>query len=381
VKNGKIVRIEPLSFEDAKTWKISAGGRTFSPARKNLVRNWALTYRRYIYSSERIGYPMKRVTYIPSHGGENSGDRAKNEFVRISWEEALTIVTNELKRMKEAYGNSAICAWTPSHNEYGVVHYTGILPRFFRCFGGYTVRQSMDHSWVGWQTGGIFTWGYDQGCDAADSGSDTMQNSKMVVYWSRDPLNVLLYEGYDRALPWYSWIKSLGIKQIVISPNFHETAVGWADKWLPVYPVTDNALAAAIAYTWIKEGTLDQNFLDTHTVGFDEEHLPQGAPPNSSFKSYITGVSDGVPKTPEWAEKICGVPARTIEALAREWAAHPTTTVNTGGTGGAACRTAYGHEWCRMMITLQAMQGLGRPGVQMISDFAPPRDARNIAPA
>jgi trimethylamine-N-oxide reductase (cytochrome c) len=35
-----------------------------------------------------------------------------------------------------------------------------------------------------------------------------------------------------------------------------------------------------------------------------------------------------------------------------------------GGESGA-CRQAYGTEWARLMVLLQAMQGLGKPGVNV----------------
>jgi trimethylamine-N-oxide reductase (cytochrome c) len=70
-----------------------------------------------------------------------------------------------------------------------------------------------------------------------------------------------------------------------------------------------------------------------------------------------------VPKTPEWAETECGVPARQIRALAREWG-RKKTMLAAGGMGGwgGACRAASGNEWSRMMIALAAMQGMGKPG-------------------
>ncbi len=52
-----------------------------------------------------------------------------------------------------------------------------------------------------------------------------------------------------------------------------------------------------------------------------------------------------------------------IRSLAREWAAKRTVLSggSRGGEGGA-CRQAYATEWGRMMVLLQAMQGLGLPG-------------------
>jgi trimethylamine-N-oxide reductase (cytochrome c) len=99
------------------------------------------------------------------------------------------------------------------------------------------------------------------------------------------------------------------------------------------------------------EDTYDKAYVADRTIGFEE------------FKKYILGEVDGVPKTPEWAEAESTVKARVIRALAREWAAKRTVLSggSRGGEGGA-CRTAFGTEWARMMVLLQAMQGVGKPG-------------------
>ena len=111
------------------------------------------------------------------------------------------------------------------------------------------------------------------------------------------------------------------------------------------------AFGLGIAYTWLTEGTYDKEYVAERTIGFDE------------WKDYVLGKTDGVPKTPEWAEGESGIPAREIRALAREWGAKK-TMLAAGGLGGwgGACRSATGNEWARTMIALAAMQGLGKPG-------------------
>ena len=80
----------------------------------------------------------------------------------------------------------------------------------------------------------------------------------------------------------------------------------------------------------------------------------------------MLGEEDGVAKTPAWAAELCDVPARTITALAREWASKRTSLAGgTKGGEGGACRQAYATESARLMVLLQAMQGLGKPGVSI----------------
>lgn len=69
----------------------------------------------------------------------------------------------------------------------------------------------------------------------------------------------------------------------------------------------------------IDENLVDQPFLDTYCVGYDEKTLPEGAPANGHYKAYILGQGDdGIAKTPEWASRITGIPADRIIKLARE---------------------------------------------------------------
>ena len=115
-----------------------------------------------------------------------------------------------------------------------------------------------------------------------------------------------------------------------------------------------------MAHVIIKEGLQDQAFLDKYCVGFDEDHMPAGIPPGHSFRSYILGVPDGVPKTPDWAARITGIEAPTIARIAREYAtAKPAQLMQ----GLGPQRHAHGEESVRMGIVLACMTGnLGIPG-------------------
>ena len=144
------------------------------------------------------------------------------------------------------------------------------------------------------------------------------------------------------------WWTELGIKQIYIAPDLNYAAAVHADRWIPILPNTDAALYLAIAYWWFKHGTYDKEYLATHAYGVDK------------FEAYVMGEEDGVPKSPEWAAPITGVPARVIKALADEWACKRTTIVI--GNGGPGIRGPYSTEPARLQVLCLAMQGLGRPG-------------------
>ena len=60
-----------------------------------------------VYSEDRIKYPMKRIDFDPK-GERHPENRGKSGYVRISWDEALDIVSSEMKRIQ-------VEIWSGSH--------------------------------------------------------------------------------------------------------------------------------------------------------------------------------------------------------------------------------------------------------------------------
>lgn len=359
VKDGKIIRITPieLTADDAPSWSIKARGMTFTPPRQTTLAPHSMALRSLVYSKERLQYPMKRVDFDPN-GERNPQNRGISGYERISWDEALDIVGNEIKRIKRDHGPGAIMLTHSAHQNWGNVGY--LLSSTFRFFNliGYTKVHGNPSSWEGWYWGAVHHWGHTMRLGLGEvfgQVEDCLKNCEMIVFWASDPeaTNGVYgaFEGTIRRM----WAKTLGIKFVHIDPYYNETVALFGGKWIAPKPGTDPALAQAIAYLWIKEGTYDKWFVENRTTGFDE------------WAEYLTGKHDGTPKTPEWAEKETGVPAREIKALAKEWASKK-TYLGAGAFGngfGGACRTATGAQWARMMVILMAMQGIGKPGVNM----------------
>jgi len=357
VKDGKMLRIRPARYyaqytrEEVKPWVMHARGKTFEPSDKSLVPPLSLAYKKRVYSPGRIRFPMKRVDFDP-RGERNIQNRGVSKYVRVSWDEALDIITSELLRIRDTYGPTAILYQNDQHGENKVVHGPhGCGRKLLRLLGGFTCQMRDPDSWEGWSWGAKHVWGCEpvgQQMPQKNLLYDISKNADLLLFWGCDQETTTW--GWQGQLPsrLSYWWTELGIRQIYISPDVNYANAVHADKWIPILPNTDAALYLAIAYQWFKDGTYDKEYLETHAYGVDK------------FEDYVMGREDGVPKSPEWASPITGVPTRIIKALASDWASKNTTICI--GNGGPGIRGPYASEPARLQVLCLAMQGLGRPG-------------------
>jgi anaerobic dimethyl sulfoxide reductase subunit A len=310
------------------------------PQQRSCVRGHS--QRKQILGADRLKYPMKRKNWAP--GGGKKELRGKDEWVRISWDEALDIVASEIKRIKDKYGNQALFVADSTE-----------ISRALALFGGYSERWGAV-SWGAWPE--VYPYVTGIAGNGSSSGNDRfrLRKSKLIILWGANP-------GWTSAgTPAYNLMqaKKAGAKIIAVDPLYTETARALADEWIPIRPATDTAMLLGMAHHMITEGLHDQAFLDKYCVGFDADHMPQGADPKNNFKDYVLGTYDGTPKTPEWAAKICGVEPALIRRFAREWATTRPTQVLTGG---AAARINNGEHLPHAMMTVGFMTGnIGIPG-------------------
>jgi len=332
-------------------------GRAFAPHTKVCSPPFQLAYKKRLYSPNRVLYPLKRVDWDPK-GDRHPENRGKSGYVRISWDEALDIIADEIRRILDKYGPYAILTQADGHAQTKAVHGPHAHPTHLLLeeLGGCIYQIRNPDSWEGWYWGAFNVWGFHPpNCgtqNVQNAIPDVCQNTELLLFWGCDPESTTW--GWQGQLPsrLCFFFKELGIKRIFISPDLNFGAAVHADKWIPIKPNTDAALQLAIAYLWITEDRYDKEYVKTHTYGFE------------NFKKYVLGEEDGIPKTPRWAEGITGVPARVIKALAREWASKRTTIVHI--FGGGYIRGPYSHEPARLEVLLLAMQGWGKPGVHQL---------------
>jgi anaerobic selenocysteine-containing dehydrogenase len=122
VKDGKIVRILPFSIpDDVRLYQIRTSRGSFTRPRKAVPAAYMLAYKKRVESPNRLKYPLKRVSW--SAENRNPQKRGKDGYERISWDEALDIVTKEIKRMKDVYGTTeAILVQADGHGQSGFLH-------------------------------------------------------------------------------------------------------------------------------------------------------------------------------------------------------------------------------------------------------------------
>ena len=358
VTNDRIVRIRPFHFdwkykkEEIDPWTIKARGKEFRPLMKSLVPPFSLSYKKRVYSPNRLKYPMKRVDWDPN-GDRHTENRGKSRFVRISWDEATNLIASEIRRIHKQYDPYAILCQADGHGETKTVHGPhGCSTKLLERMGGYTLQTRNPDSWEGWWWGSKHVWGMEpigQQLPQSNVFDDISKNTDLLLFWGCDPETTPWGFNGMVASRWCLWFKELGIRSTYISPDLNYGGAVHADKWIPILPNTDAALHLAIAYTWISEDLYDKAYVANHTYGFEE------------FEKYVMGMEDGIAKTPKWAAKICGVPSRIIKALARDWASNRTTIEHN--CGGSLIRGPYSTEPGRLEVLLLAMQGIGKPGV------------------
>ncbi len=328
-KNGKITAIEPDDH-----YNVGVGREDEVVNDTDLMKNrlqlrgcpMAWVFHKLLDSPDRILYPLKRV---------EGSRRMEGKYERISWDEALDLVASKMEEVVDKYGPYSITtAYQPS------VH----LERLFALWGGGIEGWgwcSMDSGRLAmYLMGGIPGWSYSE---ASNDLADVLLNSKLIVLWGFAATINHMGPGHQVAY-YLRMARERGTPVICIDPRYTVAAEVVADQWIPIKPGTDTAMMLAIAYILFSENLYDREYVEKFVD-------PRGV---EEWSAHVLGKTDGIPKTPEWAEKICGVPAETIREFTYLYARTKPTWL---WLGWGPPRKSRGENVVRAAGALQAITG------------------------
>jgi biotin/methionine sulfoxide reductase len=305
-----------------------------------------------VHSPLRVQRPAVREGWLRDRRRSDGARRGREAFVEVPWDTALALVAEEIARVRGEHGDASIFGGSYGWASAGRLHHARTLCRRFLFSGGGCTDQVGNYSWGAAQ----FVLPHIIGTFEPVTGRVTDWNSVLAhtrVVLAFGGLRVSNTQvtsggaGRHELSTWLAKAVESGIRFVVASPSRADLPAGIGGEWLPVRPNTDTALMLAMCHVLVMERLVDRPFVERWCEGYER------------FSTYILGADDGVPKTPEWASAITGVPADAIRALARRLA--ETRSLIT--VAWSLQRADRGEQPYWAAIALAAMLGqIGLPG-------------------
>ena len=227
----------------------------------------------------RLTHPLRRI-----------GPKGTGQFEPVAWDVALTTIADRFKHITATSGAQTILN----------THYTGTISvlafffplRFFHRLGATEVSPDTICNMAGQVA---LTYVYGTGIDGFDP--RTARDAACIVVWGANP-SASAPHAHEH------WLTEAPGKIIVIDPICTPTAQA-ADLYLQPFPGSDAALAFAWLHVLWRDGLVDHEFVNAHTIGWGE------------LEPLLAAC------TPAWGEAQTGVPAGLIEEAARLYGQGP----------------------------------------------------------
>ena len=307
-----------VTRDDTTGKAVSVQGDPSHPITRGYLCNKVNHYIDLVYNENRVLYPHKRV------GPKGPGAK----FERISWDEALEVITDDFKKTISEYGTEAVQPFSYS-GTLGMLGYWTMDNRFWNKMEAARLEQSICIYAAMWA--GLYTYGFANGPHVGEAARD---GCKLMILWGANLVSTGVH-----SIPFIREAKDRGMKLVVVDPRKTRTTM-FADVHIQPKPGTDTFLANAMMKVMVDKNLHDVDFLNEQTLGWEE---------------FVEKI---LPKyTLEEAEKITGVKAKDIEDLAVEYA----------NTKKSYIRANYGlnrhqnsGQMCRAVLILPCFNGSWR---------------------
>ena len=269
-----------ITVEDGRATKIQ--GDPAHPVTRGFLCAKVTKYLDRVYSPDRVLYPMRRLA--PKGEGQRDGQ----DFVRISWDDALDEIASRLQGISAAYGPEAILPYSYG-GTLGVLNGGSMDRRFFHRIGASQLERAICSA--AGEAGLKSVIGVKMGTEP-----EQFRDARYIIAWASN-----IHGNNVHLWPFIAEARRQGAKLVVIDPYRTRTAAV-ADWYLPIHPGTDAALALAMMHVMINENIYDADYVARYTLGFNELR--------AKVQEY----------PPERAAQWTGISAEDIRKLAREYA-------------------------------------------------------------
>jgi anaerobic selenocysteine-containing dehydrogenase len=274
-----------VQVENGRVVKIDGDHRNYYT--QGYICSKVRRFPEHLYGDDRLLYPMRRA-----------GTKGEGRFERISWDEALGLVSSRLLGIRERFGGEAILPYYYGGSN-GLLTQETTDARYFRRLGASRLLRTVCAAPTGRAALGLY--GKMAGVALTD-----YPHARLIVVWGVNPSNTGIH-----LVPHIQEAQRRGAKLVVVNP-LRINLAKQADMHLAVRPGADLPLALAVHRWLFENGAADLEFLARHAHGADE--LRRRA----------------APWTLERAAEACGVPAAEIEAFARLYAESSPAVIRSG---------------------------------------------------
>lgn len=236
VREGKIVKTSRADYNESCYSRICQRG---------------LSHVHRVYDPARLQYPLRRV---------EGTERGAGEWERVSWDDALQEIADNIKEVQGTYGESALAFLTVSGNQSGGI--TSAYGRLQSLLNASSIAPCVDMAnYYGMvavagnyisPAMGMQMWEGNEPTDA--------KNAKSIVVWGANITDAQVQN-------WHLIKEAMqgGTKLVVIDPSYTQIA-SKADKWISLRPGTDTLLKYALMNIVLEKGAQDVEYLKNHTV-------------------------------------------------------------------------------------------------------------------
>ncbi len=311
----------------------------------------------------RIQRPAIRKGWLQGKGpGQSGAGRGNEPFVEVSWEQATTLVAEELKRVIGQHGNSAIFGGSYGWASAGRFHHAqSQVHRFLNTLGGYVRHMDSYSLGAGKVLMPHVVASLDDMINNHTSWDVLAAHTRLFVSFGGVPqkngqvgLGSASEHHTSQAL---EQMAHNGCRFVNFSPIRSNLEVpGGNSEWIPIRPNTDVAVMLALATEIILADRHDREFLGKYCVGFE------------LWRDYLLGKTDGVVKDADWAAPIADVNPQRLRELALQLGA----TRSMVNVAWSLQRADHGEQPFWSAVGLAAILGqIGLPGGGFAVGYGP----------